>query len=336
MNATYRTCTYIYDTGGACNSAAVKEQNYCAFHLSHRALLMRAAKARARRERFELKLPPLESMQAVQASLSQLAQALDADMIDVKRADRLIRVLNLAARNLLKSEKWPAASVFHSDQPAEIDVAAQYGLPKDLDINLAPEAAFPSQQNSQSVTLSGDDASFASPESKDPFVSTEDAGSGHQPPATDQSLPELPFSGHYCGDHQSRECECMRVRRDFPLTPEMVEVVEVTDNFGPDVAAIRSRQLMRNKERRRLNSQRKRYEAIALERNMRRGAELMAQRLVAERSRQEERVAKKEGAPPLSPESGDRVGSAEAPKKPATSVPAGSQTIEKAELTPTG
>jgi hypothetical protein len=166
-------------------------------------------------------------------------------------------------------EKWQD-SLYHSDQPApEIDVAAEFGLPADLDLDTPPDVAFPPTANSHGVILS-EEVAVATDESKNPFVLADSSGL--------PSLPEMPFSGNYCGDHQSRECECCRIRPDYPLTPEMVEVVEVTENYGSDVAAVRSRQLMRNTERRRLNSQRKRYEAIALERNMRRAVEVMTQR----------------------------------------------------------
>ena len=97
----YRTCTYIHDDGNLCNSAAVTDRNLCLYHLSHRARLMRQAQYRARGARYNLTLPPLESMHAVQSALTQLSEALAADMIDLKRADRLIRVLNIASRNLL-------------------------------------------------------------------------------------------------------------------------------------------------------------------------------------------------------------------------------------------
>ena len=105
----YRTCTYIHDDGGICNSAAVTDRNLCLYHLRHRARLMRMAQYRARGKHFDLILPPLESTFGVQSALTQLSEALAADMIELKRADRLIRVLNIASRNLLKSDKWPAS-----------------------------------------------------------------------------------------------------------------------------------------------------------------------------------------------------------------------------------
>src|SRR5271165_3475222 len=129
---TYKTCTHIHDTGGTCNSAAVKDRDYCTYHLRYRARLLRMAQARARGERFDIKLPPLESMHAVQSALSQLAEALAADMIDLKRADKLLNALRVASRNLLKSDKWPAG-IAHSDQPGPaVDLTAEYGLPEGI------------------------------------------------------------------------------------------------------------------------------------------------------------------------------------------------------------
>ncbi len=138
-----RTCKYIYDTGGACNSAAAHDHDYCVFHLGYRARELRRAQARARMERFDLKLPPIESMSTVLSAVNQLVEAVAADMIDLKRADFLLKSLRFAAQALKSSDKW-LPSVYHSDQsgPA-IDLAAEYGLPADLDLDTPPHVAFP-------------------------------------------------------------------------------------------------------------------------------------------------------------------------------------------------
>jgi len=79
MNTTIATCKHTYDTGGTCNSAAVTGRDYCTYHLRYRARLLRMAQARARNERFDLKLPPLEDMFAVQWALNQLVEAVAAE-----------------------------------------------------------------------------------------------------------------------------------------------------------------------------------------------------------------------------------------------------------------
>jgi hypothetical protein len=155
MSATLATCIHTHETGRTCNSVAAKHQKYCAFHLQYRARQLRMAQARARAERFDIKLPPLEDMYAVQSALSQLAEALAADMIDLKRAHALMAVLRLMSLNFRHPEKWQA-DLYHSDHAVEVDVARQYGLPADLDLDTPAEVAFPPPlaETSQSVILS--------------------------------------------------------------------------------------------------------------------------------------------------------------------------------------
>ncbi len=248
----YRTCTYIHDDGGIGNSAAVTDRNLCLYHLRHRARLMRMAQYRARGEHFDLTLPPLESMFAVQSALTQLSEALAADMIELKRADRLIRLLNIASRNLLESDKWPA-SPYHSDQPAPAVSLADYGLPNDLDLNLSPEAAFPAP------------AAFET---------------DNCPPATDNCSP-MP-TVNYC--EHGPGCPEHTIRADYPETPELAELREIRATQGMDAATERYKQQQRNRRRRHIVTSRKRYAAIALEKNMRLAAERLAEQKLAERA----------------------------------------------------
>jgi hypothetical protein len=294
----YRTCTFIRDDGNICKSAAVTNRNLCLYHFDHRARLMRMAQYRARGERFNLQLPPLESMHAVQSALNQLSEALAADMIDLKRADRLMRLLNIASRNLLKSDKWPA-SPYHSDQPAPaVDLTAAYGLPADLDVNAPIDVAFP-----QSVILSEE----RSDESKDPFVS------GHRA-ALEADLSPMPKVG-YCSEH-GYDCPDLVIGAEHPVTPEMVEIYEVAETKGADAAARRGNQLERNRQRRQLTADRKRYAAIALEKNMRVAAEKLAEQKLAERDAQ---LAAPEGCP-VPPSVGGVAPVPDTAKKPVAST----------------
>src|SRR5271166_1699298 len=137
------TCNHTYDHGGTCNSVAARGRHYCAYHLHYRARQLRMAQTRARSERFDLKLPPLENMFAVQSALNQLVEAVAADMLDLKRADFLLKSLRFAAQALKHSDQWQP-SIYHTDVAAPaIDFAAEYGLPDDLDLNTRPEVAFP-------------------------------------------------------------------------------------------------------------------------------------------------------------------------------------------------
>src|SRR5271166_2851029 len=261
-----RTCNHLHDTGERCNSAAAVNRDDCVFHLRYRARLLRMAQTRARNERFDLKLPPLEDMFAVQSALNQLVEAVAADMLDLKHADFLLKSLRFAAQALKSSDKWQP-SVYHTDQAAPaIDLAAEYGLPEDLDLNTPPEVAFP-----ESVLPSEE----RSDESKDPYVSAHRAGAGAFP-----DLSPMPSSGGYCSEH-GWDCPDLVIRADHPVTPEMVEVREVADTLGADAAARRGNQLERNRQRRELRSNRKRFADLAMQHNIRIAAEKLAQQKLA-------------------------------------------------------
>jgi hypothetical protein len=275
---------------------------------------MRMAQARARSERFDLKLPPLESMHAVQSALTQILEAVAADMLDLKRADRLIRVLTVASRNLLKADKWPAAQVFHSDHAADVDVAAEYDLPHDLDVDTPPEVAFP-----QNVILSGGGAPSAPPQSKDPY------------PANDP--PRVTWPAAAAG---------LRDLLPHPVTPEYVELEEIRQTQGSEAASARSAQMLRNERRRTFHSERKRYADIAMNMNLRRAADTLAERKLAQQAQASDSPAPQTKELTLSEEF-DALNAREAAarqaasgKKPVASVAAGPQTGAKAALTPTG
>ncbi len=250
-----RTCKHLYDTGGTCNSAAVKDHDYCVFHLRHRARQLRRAQARARMERFDLKLPPIESMSTVLSAVNQLVEAVAADMIDLKRADFLLKSLRFAAQALKSSDKWQP-SVYHSDQPAPaINLAAEYGLPDDLDLNTPPDVAFPSPPASET----------------DNWQPITGNSSGLAP------MPTVAYCDHGPG------CSEHAIRADYPETPELAELREVYESQGSEAAGACHKRQQHNRQRRHSNTARKRYTAIALERNLHLAAERLAERKLAEK-----------------------------------------------------
>ena len=44
--------------------------------------------------------------------------------------------------NFRHPEKWQT-NLYHSDQPAEVNIAQEFGLPRDLDLDTPPDLAFP-------------------------------------------------------------------------------------------------------------------------------------------------------------------------------------------------
>ena len=195
-----KTCTHTYDNGNTCNSAAVKDRDFCYYHLRHRGRLMRMARARTRNQRLFFQLPPLEDMFAVQSALTQLAEALAADMIDPKRAQVLLSLLRQAGKNLQTSGKW-TTNVYHSDRAAPYDsFESEFDLPAQLDLNLAPELAFPPPESNPYGLSARAQAAAVEGSAVSPF-----------PTADGQPITEN-----------------IDVRPDFPVTPEMVEIVEVS------------------------------------------------------------------------------------------------------------
>jgi hypothetical protein len=290
----YKTCTFIQDNGYFCQSAAVGGREYCCYHLRHRGRQMRIAKQRARGERFDLHLPPLENMHAVQSALSQVVEALAADMIDPKRAHELLLALRQAATNFRHPEAW-RASEYINDQSAAYPTSyeafeAEYGLPENLDLNVPPEVAFPSPASD---------------------VVNERVGcptpAGFAGVGLSSDLSPMPSAG---ACEHGPDCSELIIRADHPVTPEAVEIIEVLETYGSDAAARRGSQLSRNRQRRQQHSDRKRFAAIALERNMRLAAEKLAtQKLAAEKA-----TAQKEAAQQAQPDLSEK-------KPPARAVP---------------
>lgn len=143
----YRTCTHTDDTGHTCQSAAVKNRDYCGFHLRYRGRLLRQAQYRARHQRFDITLPPLDSLCSIQSALCQVAEALAADMIDPRRAQGLLKALRFAKENLRDALKDNAAwrqSPYHSEDAASYDnFESDYGLPKTSTSPSLPTSPFP-------------------------------------------------------------------------------------------------------------------------------------------------------------------------------------------------
>jgi hypothetical protein len=249
-----RTCSHIHETGDTCNSVAAKSQKYCPHHLRYRARQLRIAQARARCERFHIQLPPLESMYAVQSALSQLAEALAADMIDPKRANSLLSVLRLMSLNFRHPEKWQT-NLYHSDRPVEVDVAQEFGLPRDLDLDTHPEVAFPPEHDLDLSSRAEAAASAAGVEGS--------AFSGDWQLATGDSSVDF--------------------RPDSPVSPEFLELRDITRMQGSEAATLRFRELERNRARRELRSDRRRYVDLALRLNLKKAAECLAERKVAEK-----------------------------------------------------
>jgi hypothetical protein len=287
----YRTCTHTHDNGNTCHSAALKDRDYCRYHLRYRGRLMRAARYRSRNQLLHFQMPPLEDMFAVQSALTQLAEALAADMIDPKRAQALLSVLRQASKNLQTAGKW-ATNIYHSDCAAPYDnFESEFDLPANLDLSLSPEVAFPPQPESAFSDLSSraTDAPSAG--------ATDERGLSAQRSGLSPAVGKwagfdgTPTSPDFPTTDGQPSPDSVAFRPDFPLTPEMVEVLEVAETHGSAAAALRGSQLERNRQRRQLRATRKRYAETALRHNIRVAAEKLAAKQLAADKLEAERIA---------------------------------------------
>src|SRR5580704_14193024 len=244
----YKTCTHTYDSGRACKSAAAKGREFCGYHLRYRGRLLRMAQYRARHQPFDITLPPLDSLCSIQSALSQVAEALAADMIDPRRAMGLLKALRFAKENLkdgLKDDSahWHDTPYLTEDAAAYDNFEADYGLPEGIDLTVRPEVAFPPPPESQGVILSGGGAPYAPRESKDPYFSPHPPR-GLQFPSFDRVplIPEIPAP--YVRDYTA-EAEVAL----FESTPEDMELMEIMKEQGYEAMDRRAREHQRNADR---------------------------------------------------------------------------------------
>jgi hypothetical protein len=142
----FRTCDHLKQDGIYCSSPALKDHNYCYFHLSQRGRALRAAQARRRGEAPTLNLPFPENMYAVQVGLHEVMQGIVSHTLDSKDAGLLLYALQQASTNLLQTPDWrghcqpvePEQPLLALDFPG---FAEQYQLPNGIDLDQEPEAA---------------------------------------------------------------------------------------------------------------------------------------------------------------------------------------------------
>jgi hypothetical protein len=270
---------------------------------------MNMAQSRALNQRFQLFLPPPEDPAAIHSALTQVIEALAADMIEPSRARALISGLRLCLQSLKKKDSWHD-SAYHCDEPVEYEnFDAEYGLPKDIDLAASPESAFPPTAKDVGAPsfreAKGWDSVGAPPFSP---AFGERVGTDHQPLATDHSL--LAEAQRIIdvsrGLPPSREDKTCFISYVTPLDAEMMEVMRTE---GQSAAMKIQDQFERNEQRRvhrrQSSADRERFALISMQRNLQAAIERHAKRLVE---------------------------SAAAPKKPAASD---SATDENLSLTPT-
>jgi hypothetical protein len=123
-----------------------------------RARRLAMAKAKSQNKKWRLDLPPLEDMYAVQTSISNVLEALAAGVLDKKTGSLILYGLQQAANNV-RMTSWGLASHFaiHDYDENRVEsypgLESDFGLPKNADLNAAPEEAFPPPEELDPTTV---------------------------------------------------------------------------------------------------------------------------------------------------------------------------------------
>src|SRR5271165_4964315 len=166
-NKPVKLCLHVMEDGVFCRIAALSGRQYCYRHLRLRGQQMRMARAIAQRQPYQVVLPPLDDMQAVQAALAHVAAALSAGLLERHRAGLLLYTLQQASSNLrflarAEAQARARSNVAECAPPLSPSVGdgvepsgpqrvveeypgfeAEFGLPPGLDLTLPPQVAFP-------------------------------------------------------------------------------------------------------------------------------------------------------------------------------------------------
>ena len=138
-------CHHVRESACRCGSAAMQNRRYCYYHQIFRGRRLKMARARRRRERWQVQLPPLEDLYAVQVGIQQVLDALGSEQLDRHTARVMLTGLRQAAANLrLPQEEWDDSARFDDVQSVEWSgFEKAHGLPDGFDVDTPPEEAFP-------------------------------------------------------------------------------------------------------------------------------------------------------------------------------------------------
>ena len=93
LNKNVRDCQHIKVTGVQCGSPAMRGEQFCYFHQR----MLRGVKTPPNARLHPIAM--IENEEAIQASLMEVINALARNHIDLRRADLILKALNIAVKN---------------------------------------------------------------------------------------------------------------------------------------------------------------------------------------------------------------------------------------------
>jgi len=128
VSSNVRICTHIKVTGVRCGSPALRGEQFCYFHQR----MIRGVRTPPRSRLHPI--AQIENEEAIQVSLMEVINALARNTIDVKRAELILRALNIAVRNARRAR-------FENVSGSMIKEVPEYQDPKPANVEAAEPCA---------------------------------------------------------------------------------------------------------------------------------------------------------------------------------------------------
>ncbi|HVP49960.1 MAG TPA: hypothetical protein VMT56_01930 [Candidatus Bathyarchaeia archaeon] len=145
----YPTCRHVKEDGIYCGSPAVRNRQYCYYHLMQRGRRLRRALALSRGEPCQPHIPPLDDLRSIRVALSEIVQGIAAGQLDHRSAGLMLYAIQQATTVSLRiahmEEKAGSPAEVASDDPARLQEYPEFernlGIPPGIDLDTETDAA---------------------------------------------------------------------------------------------------------------------------------------------------------------------------------------------------
>jgi hypothetical protein len=107
----YETCRHVNLQGAYCGSPALRDRKYCYYHLMERGRRLRRARALRDNLPYRLEIQSVDSLYAVRAALTDIAQALAAGQLEPRTAGKLLYAIQQVSSTNRRIEQMEAAQL---------------------------------------------------------------------------------------------------------------------------------------------------------------------------------------------------------------------------------
>ena len=150
----YETCRHIKEDGLYCGSPALRDRQYCYYHLMQRERRLRRARALATNQPYRLDIQSLDNPYAVRNALTDIVQALAAGQLDAAIAGKMLYAIQQVTAANRRAEQMEAAQLEkmaaanaqdHADDNSRVqeypEFEQRFGIPPGIDLDAETDAA---------------------------------------------------------------------------------------------------------------------------------------------------------------------------------------------------